>query len=1355
MFRTALPNPAPQYTRNRLYRVAASVLPTTAERLERYRRVRVGHRDATIQFRQDDVITFTFDPIQTHINPMDIVAYQNDLNSFFTDLNLPLDTQAAVSLHLTREAGQRGAVELGGLAQISMRFNTRPTIDLLSFLDMMEDRMYRGFDLRDIRVVADIRMVDFVRATFRGGNDSLGIIPDLPNSMYPLSLMDFWSVQAKTSFQKLYKKRAPAHLRNVKGLLFYKWTSGWEMQCSVMAIMYGVASQRVRAATIRLWKQDGHQLPISPCPAFMSRMLSPAHPHHHIIQPQLDACNMLENGEALYNAAYQLRQEYPISEFPSHFEIGEFFAQIYPSLVLVIVDESRHILFHRAGERVAHTDPPERGYVAERHCLTWDEFEKYNTQRVYIFYDHALQHYLPIFNLDRFFARQNMHQTVNPSLNPPPDPLPDIKNVCHRRVISCPFCDAGVTPHRLAAHTCHILRCRLCDTTFTNEHDRIAHCNPTMLKQTPVCRQCKRACFGFGCLRKHQAVCNGTGYIQCMQCFTTVASKGSRHHKCKSYECESCKHIVSNSINYYNPYHPEGYIQYHPCPMPAKEELAKVLSKQQSESHMDMKSFFVFDFECMLSSRHFKGYDIYVHTVNCISSANIILDVNDSTTKPTIATQYNLDDFWTHILEQSTNGETYWIAHNFKGYDGRLILDYFQSLNIVPEHLTWNGGKLMQLKIRHTNDADRIITFQDSLCHLSTSLANMPKMFGMDASIVKKGYFPYTFNTPQNQDYVGPIPDEVFFDVETIRDPLTFRAWYNAWGADGRLYNLRDEMTSYCENDVLVLSLSLSAYAKIGIRYSQINPLPYLTIAQFTFMHYRMIHMPSNVVYYLDKSFDEFARRSLHGGNTNVRRLHYECTPAEAGTLQSGDKGLRYIDVQSLYPTVQFYDPLPTGYPRTSFYYTQQPPEQTLDTFFGFIECDIAPIRYLHHPLLGRFENNRLFMDLHPHKKVVLTSVEFQLAISQRGGYKCTRVYRIDFYKPSYDLFRSFISTWLRLKITSSSLPYAADSEEFKEYTKELSRRFKMDVVGSDFMPNPSLRTLAKLVLNSLWGKFGQRSNLVECRILKTANDNFDYHQLVRMGHLKEITSTSLGTTAHMKKCQQLTKWNKKNVAIAAFVTAHARIRLWGVLEQLGDRVIYHDTDSVIYERRTSSDTMIKEGCFLGEWESETGDAMIHSFVGLAPKTYAYRYMGKDKQGNPVEIEQVKSKGFGMNAKTTSILNYDSYREMLRCSFAANNEVTGQLQVPYLIFKHCPEYGMTFTYNGQKLMRFNYEKGFVCRDTWMTFPYGSQLFYANDIFHNQRDLVSHPKPDPHDEDDRLAIDMLLALDTDGEDENDV
>jgi hypothetical protein len=123
---------------------------------------------------------------------------------------------------------------------------------------------------------------------------------------------------------------------------------------------------------------------------------------------------------------------------------------------------------------------------------------------------------------------------------------------------------------------------------------------------------------------------------------------------------------------------------------------------------------------------------------------------------------------------------------------------------------------------------------------------------------------------------------------------------------------------------------------------------------------------------------------------------------------------------------------------------------------------------------------------------------------------------------------------------------------------------------------------------------------------------------------------------------KKVNEQRSKNVAIASFVTAHARMRLWRKCFEMGERVVYHDTDSMIYEVRDDW-SRVEEGHFLGDWESETGDALIERFVSIAPKTYAYTYT---KPNGQVE-EVVKSKGFYVHREAELFFNFDGYVSLL------------------------------------------------------------------------------------------------------------
>ena len=50
------------------------------------------------------------------------------------------------------------------------------------------------------------------------------------------------------------------------------------------------------------------------------------------------------------------------------------------------------------------------------------------------------------------------------------------------------------------------------------------------------------------------------------------------------------------------------------------------------------------------------------------------------------------------------------------------------------------------------------------------------------------------------------------------------------------------------------------------------------------------------------------------------------------------------------------------------------------------------------------------------------------------------------------------------------------------------------------------------------------------------------------------------------KQSKEFEEWsNKTNVIISAFCSAYAHIKLWKMMNRLGNRVLYHNTYSIIY----------------------------------------------------------------------------------------------------------------------------------------------------------------------------------------------
>jgi len=114
-------------------------------------------------------------------------------------------------------------------------------------------------------------------------------------------------------------------------------------------------------------------------------------------------------------------------------------------------------------------------------------------------------------------------------------------------------------------------------------------------------------------------------------------------------------------------------------------------------------------------------------------------------------------------------------------------------------------------------------------------------------------------------------------------------------------------------------------------------------------------------------------------------------------------------------------------------------------------------------------------------------------------------------------------------------------------------------------------------------------------------------------------------------------------VYISIFVTAYARLKLYeDALEALGRRVIYFDTDSVIYVS-PNGDHLIHPDTTgaMGLWTSETSaDDWFVEFVSAGPKTYGLRSFSGRKN-------IVKSKGFSLHFANQQIFNFESLKEQV------------------------------------------------------------------------------------------------------------
>ncbi len=323
-------------------------------------------------------------------------------------------------------------------------------------------------------------------------------------------------------------------------------------------------------------------------------------------------------------------------------------------------------------------------------------------------------------------------------------------------------------------------------------------------------------------------------------------------------------------------------------------------------------------------------------------------------------------------------------------------------------------------------------------------------------------------------------------------------------------------MWEYCRNDVTIIADTMMKYLEFLVEHDLGNFQPTLASQAFSAFRHRFLDQDTAVWIHDRARICELERDAYHGGRTECLFI---------GRVTSL---LHKVDVNSLYPSVMLAERFPTKL-------LHDGESATINEIKGYLNKGYGIIARVK---LNTDRPAYAFVD----ERLTFPVDRFETAL-------CTPEIR---YALDHDHVESFGE-------------YAIYQMEpiFVEYVEHFYKlRLKYKAEG-----NGSYDLMTKLMMNSLYGKFGQRGEVWESLgVNERAQDEgtITFRQgsdengpvvkeRVKMGHIQRLTEEP--------------ETQDSFPGIAAHVSAYARMLLWQAIEVAGtDHCYYMDTDSLVLD---------------------------------------------------------------------------------------------------------------------------------------------------------------------------------------------
>nr|YP_009517257.1 DNA polymerase [Tephrocybe rancida]YP_009517278.1 DNA polymerase [Tephrocybe rancida]AYE93167.1 DNA polymerase [Tephrocybe rancida]AYE93168.1 DNA polymerase [Tephrocybe rancida] len=493
--------------------------------------------------------------------------------------------------------------------------------------------------------------------------------------------------------------------------------------------------------------------------------------------------------------------------------------------------------------------------------------------------------------------------------------------------------------------------------------------------------------------------------------------------------------------------------------------------------------------------------------------------------------------------------------HNFANFDSTFIINILSNLGHLKP--TIHNNNLISLSFNYRSYH---LTFKDSYLLLPSSLAKLSKSFNI---LDIKGTFPVLLN---DIEYSGSVPSFKYFAGITMEEYKNYDSLFNLsfgnlgeGGIRSKSWDFKSEAIKYCFNDCISLYQILDKFSKLINDQFGLNIHKYPTLPSLSFAIWRKNYLKDWKIPTLTGKIYSDIKESYTGGAVDMY-----IPSAEAKEL------IYCYDVNSLYPSVMKDSPVPIG--QTTYF------EGNIRKFkpdaFGFFYCEVETPD-LKHPIIQIHDKNKSggISTLAPLGKFNFMLFSEEMDNARRLGYKFN--IKWGYYFDKGLVFKDIINDLYNIRIS---------------YPK-----------------SDPMNYIAKILMNSLYGRFGMTDNFGDIKIIK--KKYYDKFEDKNIDNILDIRDLGNNYLIDLKKDRLNTildngsESHSINIAIASSITAYARIHMSKFKNSPDYKLFYTDTDS-IYINKPLPDYLVSSSA-----KQELGKMKLEMIgekaVFLAPKVYA------------------------------------------------------------------------------------------------------------------------------------------------------